>query len=109
MENKTVITEAKFAIGARVKHSLLEYRGLVLDVDPQFFHKEALSQEVLNNLPNKSQPWYHVLVHGSQHVTYVAEQNLLADYSEEDFDHPVMEMLFTRTEAGLYQRRQQLQ
>ncbi len=109
MEHSIHIASAKFSIGERVNHALLEYRGLVMDVDPFFQHKESLSQEVLKSLPPKEQPWYHVLVHGTQQVTYVAEQALRLDRSDDDFEHPVMEILFKRDDAGHYQRRFHLQ
>lgn len=109
MQESIFISQAKYAIGARVRHALLEYHGLVMDVDPMFCHREAFAPEKLENIPHKEKPWYHVLVHGTQHVTYVSEENLLPDLTTDEFEHPVMDMLFTRDEAGQYQWRRHLQ
>jgi heat shock protein HspQ len=43
-----------------------------------------------------------VLVHGSTHSTYVAEQNLEPDTSEEPISHPMVEHFFNGFEGGRY-------
>ena len=42
-----------------------------------------VSQRWPRRLPPKNQPWYHVLVHGADHTTYVAEQNLAPPIREQ--------------------------
>ena len=54
--------------------------------------------------PPKDKPWYHVLVHGSDHATYVAEQNLEPDKSREPVNHPMAEHFFTDFVDGEYVR-----
>jgi heat shock protein HspQ len=109
MNRNIPITEAKFSIGDRVKHALLEYHGLILDVDCHFQHREKLPESLREAVPHQDAPWYHVMVHATQHVTYVAEPHLLADTSEEDFEHPITEMLFDKDASGHYQHRFPLQ
>lgn len=41
------------------------------------------------------QPWYQVLVHDSQHQTYVAQRNLQADNRDEPIHHPELGAYFT--------------
>lgn len=99
------VYQAKFSVGQTVQHQLLEYRGIVLDVDANFqlseewYEKNGLSQ------PSKDEPWYHVLVHGSSQMTYVAEANLQPDSSHDHIEHPVVDLCFDRDAHGQYQRR----
>ena len=51
-------------------------------------------------------PWYHVLVHGSDHSTYVAEQNLAADEFGEAIDHPMTGYFFADFVDGKYVRNE---
>ena len=53
---------AKFGIGAIVRHRVYPFRGVVVDVDPEFDNTdewyEAIPAEVR---PDKEQPFYHLL------------------------------------------------
>lgn len=109
MQSDILMNQAQFAIGECVSHQLMNYRGVIVDVDPQFQHNEKRLKELAKTLKNKDQPWYHVLVHGTNQVTYVAEPHLRHDSSEEEIEHPVVDLLFTRDEQGHYQRRLSLQ
>jgi heat shock protein HspQ len=115
MQNEHKIQHAKFTLGERVRHHMLEYRGIVMDVDPFFAFTDEVYKTVVehgevdeSNEP-RSKPWYQVLVHNTSQMTYVSEQNLLRDFSEEEFEHPALEMLFTCDEQGQYQRRLRVQ
>jgi hemimethylated DNA binding protein len=52
--------------------------------------------------PPKDQPWYHVLVHGETHTTYVAERNLEDDPSGASIDHPAVDTIFAAYGDGRY-------
>ena len=93
---------AKFAIGDLIHHRLFEYRGVVVDVDATFQSTEEWYVAIAKSRPPKDKPWYHVLVHGSTHSTYVAEQNLEPDASKEPISHPMVEHFFTGFEGGRY-------
>ncbi len=54
--------------------------------------------------PPRDKPWYHVLVHQSDHSTYVAERNLEHDDHLAPIDHPMVEHFFSRLEDGKYVR-----
>ncbi|MCF2524984.1 hypothetical protein LVY71_19580 [Bradyrhizobium sp. G127] len=41
----------------------------------------------------------------ASYVTYVPEQNLLADISDEPVTHPQIDDIFERDESGCYRRR----
>ena len=104
MGTVTNIHRAKFAVGDVIHHQLFDYRGVVVDVDATFQSTEEWYETVARSRPPKDEPWYHVLVHGAVHNTYVAEQNLEADLSQEPVNHPLIPQFFTRFEGGRYIR-----
>ena len=97
--------EARFQVGQLIHHRLFDYRGVVFDVDPVFQGSEDWYQTMARSRPPKDQPWYHVLVHGARHTTYVAERNLEADDSDAPIEHPALQMYFDDLRNGLYIRR----
>jgi heat shock protein HspQ len=105
MHNAILIKHAKFPIGQPVRHTLLQYRGIVVDVDLKFQLQGKGSEHIMKDEVAREQIWYQVLVHNTDQLTYVPETHLLIDSSQEDIDHPVLELLFRRDEAGHYQRR----
>ena len=97
-------TDGRFGVGHLVEHQLFGYRGVVVDVDPTFQLTDEWYEQVARSRPPKDRPWYHVLVHGADHMTYVAEQNLGADESAEPVEHPWLGRFFDRFSAGRYHR-----
>ena len=85
----------KFAIGQLIKHLLFDYRGVVVDVDATFQGTEAWYEQMAQSKPPKDNPWYHVLVHNAQHMTYVAERNLVTDKIHKPIDHPLVKAFFS--------------
>ena len=104
MGTVTNITKAKFSVGELVHHRLFDYRGVIVDVDRNFQATEEWYEQVAKSRPSKNKPWYHVLVHGSNHSTYVAEQNLEPDDSVEPAVHPMLEQFFSKFDNGKYVR-----
>jgi len=102
MGTVTDITRAQFAIGDLVDHRLFEYRGVIVDVDPNFQSTEEWYEAVARSRPPKDKPWYHVLVHDAIHTTYVAERNLERDLSTEPISHPMLPHFFSKFEDGRY-------
>ena len=104
MGTVTNIITVKFSVGELVHHRLFDYRGVIADVDQDFRGTQEWYQAVAKSRPPKNRPWYHVLVHGSEHTTYVAEQNLEQDDLLQPIDHPMVEQFFSRFENGSYVR-----
>lgn len=52
--------------------------------------------------PPKDRPWYHVLVDGAEHTTYVAERHLEADDKGTPVSHPLLEEYFASLDEGGY-------
>ena len=91
-----------FSIGDLVHHKLFNYRGVVVDVDPQLMLSDAWYETVASSRPPKDKPWYRVLVHNSVHETYVAERNLEPDTSCAPIRHPLIESCFRSFSDGHY-------
>ena len=99
------MARAKFDIGSLVHHLRFGYRGAVVDVDASFQGTEEWYEQVARSRPPKDAPWYHVLVHGASHTTYVAERNLDPDPSGAPIQHPLLVQLFDALREGRYARR----
>jgi len=106
MGTVTNITRVKFSVGDLIHHRLFDYRGVIVDVDRKCRATDEWYEHVAKSRPPKNKPWYHVLVHGSAHSTYVAEQNLEPDDSSEPIDHPLLERFFSKLENGRYSRNE---
>jgi heat shock protein HspQ len=101
-KNRFVTSKANFSVGDLVHHSLFNYRGVVVDVDPEFMLSEAWYDTVAVSRPPKDEPWYRVLVHNATHETYVAERNLAPDSSGEPVVHPMVDFQFSGFKNGRY-------
>lgn len=95
--------QAKFSLGQCIQHRLFDYRGVIVDVDPEFLGTDAWYEQVAASRPPKHEPWYHVLVHDSGRETYVAERNLMPDDSNEPVDHPLLHEFLDNFDKGRYQ------
>lgn len=96
------MNEALFHVGQLINHRKFGYRGVVFDVDPVYAGTPEWYEAMAKSQPPKDKPWYHVLVHGADHTTYVAERHLTADESGEPVSHPMIDSVFSRFENGVY-------
>src|SRR4028118_1543942 len=99
---------ARFTIGEVVRHRLLDFRGVIFDVDPEFANSEEWYDAIPEAMrPSKDQPFYHLLAENSEasYVAYVSQQNLVPDDSDEPIDHPAIGTLFDRFDDGRYMLR----
>ncbi len=93
---------ARFCVGQLVRHRLFDYRGVIVDVDPEFAGNEEWYEMMALTRPPRDKPWYHVLVHDSVHSTYVAESNIEPDLRGDPILHPELEHYFSGYQNGLY-------
>ncbi len=91
-----------FHIGQTVHHRKFDYRGVIMGVDATFQGSDEWYDEVARSRPPKDKPWYHVLVHGASHRTYVAERHLEPDVSGEPIEHPELHDFFDLFREGVY-------
>lgn len=94
---------AHFSPGQLVQHKRFHYRGVVVDVDATFQLSDEWYDEVAKSRPPKDQPWYHVLVHEGDQMTYVAQRHLEADDSQEPVKHPMLDDFFRVFRDGRYE------
>jgi len=97
--------DAKFTVGQLVCHELFNYRGVIVDVDPEFQGSEEWYERMAKTQPPRDRPWYHVLVEDGEGETYVAERNLTPDDSGQPLNHARLETFFTEFENGRYHPR----
>jgi heat shock protein HspQ len=103
------IVEAKFALGAVVRHRIHEFRGVVFDVDPEFGNTEEWYQSIPEEFrPRRDQPFYHLYAENPQsyYVAYVSEQNLVDDGEGGPVGHPDVPDIFGEMTNGRYPLRQ---
>ena len=102
------IAHASYSIGDVVRHRLLEFRGVVFDVDPVFSNSEEWYQAIPEAIrPRRDQPFYHLLAENaeSSYTAYVSQQNLVPDDSDEPIEHPAISGLFHEFANGRYALR----
>ncbi|MBF0287375.1 MAG: heat shock protein HspQ [SAR324 cluster bacterium] len=96
------IVSCKFTIGQVIQHRLFDYRGVIFDIDATFQGTDEWYEQMAKSKPPKDKPWYHVLVHGAFHTTYVAEQNLEKELSGLPIEHPILTHFFEYFQNGQY-------
>jgi heat shock protein HspQ len=109
MGTVTPIRNSAFAIGDVISHRKFGYRGVIFDIDATFQLTDDWYENVARSRPPKDQPWYHVLVDGGSHTTYVAERHLEQDDSGRPVSHPLVDVLFSEFAAGRYRQRRSTQ
>ena len=97
--------EAQFHVGQLVTHLKAAYRGVVFYVDPVFSATDVWYVMMARSQPPRDKPWYHVLVDGQTHTTYVAERHLTDADSAAPIRHPLVDELFYEFENGRYTHR----
>ena len=89
-------------IGQIVHHRRHDYRGVIVDVDSVFSGTIRWYSVMAKSKPPKNMPWYHILVDGEEHMTYVAERNLDHDMTSDPVDHPLLDLFFNERAKRLY-------
>ena len=97
-----------FCIGDVVRHRLYPFRGVIVDVDPEFDNTEEWYASIPEDVrPAREQPFYYLLAENSEtyYSAYVSQQNLLSDTENGPVNHPDIEDVFDGFEEGRYQLR----
>lgn len=96
--------EIKFNITEIIHHKLFNYTGIIVDVDFEYSGTDEWYEQVAKSKPAKDQPWYKVLVHNTEHQTYVAEQNITASPDQKTrVNNPLIPYYYSISENGNYQ------
>jgi len=102
------IRQARFTLGDVVRHRLFPFRGVVVDVDPEFANSEEWYESIPEDIrPAKNQPFYHLLAENeeSYYGAYVSEQNLLPDAENGPVGHPEISETFEDFDGRRYPLR----
>lgn len=94
-----------FEPGQLIRHRRYNYRGVVVDYD---LHCTADEDWYYSNQsrPDREQPWYRVLVDGTDQITYAAQTSLQADQATERIRHPLVPAFFSEFEGESYVRNE---
>jgi heat shock protein HspQ len=104
------LPSARYGIGDVVRHRLLDFRGVIFDVDPEFANSDEWYDAIPENMrPAKDQPFYHLLAENaeSSYIAYVSQQNLVADVDGDPIDHPAIGSLFEAFDGSRYPLKRQ--
>lgn len=94
--------DARFFVGQIVEHNRFGYRGVVFGVDAEFGLSEEWYEQMARSRPPRDRPWYHVLVDGALHSTYVAERHLEASEDLSQISHPWLGEHFATFDGSRY-------
>ncbi|MGU0044330.1 heat shock protein HspQ [Escherichia coli] len=84
---------SKFGIGQQVRHSLLGYLGVVVDIDPVYSLSEPSPDELAVNDELRAAPWSHHRGLAPTGVRYLAEAQLSGELQDEHPEQPSMDEL----------------
>ncbi|MGL9736344.1 MAG: heat shock protein HspQ [Symbiopectobacterium sp.] len=85
----------KFGIGEQIRHKLLGYPGVVIDIDPEYSLVSPAWEELDTQDTLRSAPWYHVVMEDEQGQaihTYLAEVQLMQETTDNDRHSPLDEL-----------------
>ena len=100
-----------FNIGDIVKHRIYPFRGVIVDVDPEFSNTEEWYQSIPAEIrPSRNQPYYHLMAENTEtfYTAYVSQQNLVDDGENGPLEHPDLEEIFSGMEKGKYHLRNEV-
>jgi heat shock protein HspQ len=92
----------RFQAGQLVRSRVASIRGVVVDVHPHFSGTGEWYERLPEAAPSRDQPWYEILFHDSQRMSYVAEEALEPDYSGMPINHPMVRLFFNEFGEGRY-------
>ncbi len=110
-EGIKVHKEPLFNIGDIVKHRIYPFRGVIIDVDPEFSNTEEWYQSIPAEIrPSRNQPYYHLMAENTEtfYTAYVSQQNLVKDGENGPLEHPDLEEMFSGIDKGKYQLRNEV-
>lgn len=85
---------AKFAPGQVVHHQEFGCCAVIIDVDPVFLGDRKVASTMVRKGEPLDRPWYHVLINGREHVSYVSENSIEPADTGEQVAHPSVDLFF---------------
>lgn len=99
---------AKFTLGQVVHHQELDCHAVIIDVDPVFLGDGEVASTMVRNGEPLDRPWYHVLINGREHVSYVSENSIEPDDSGAPIAHPAVDLFFCEFRGDHYVPRRRV-
>ncbi|WP_367680378.1 heat shock protein HspQ [Candidatus Fukatsuia anoeciicola] len=99
---------SKFGIGQQVRHKLLDYLGVVIDIDPEYSLEQPQPDDLASNDNLRLSPWYHVVMEdddGHPIHTYLAEIQLAYEVLETHPEQPSLDELAASIRGQLQAHR----
>ncbi|MEA1064694.1 heat shock protein HspQ [Apirhabdus apintestini] len=87
---------SKFNIGQQVRHQLLGYLGVVVDIDAGYALEKPSADELAVSDALRAAPWYHVVMEddeGNPVRTYLAEAQLSGEIAQDHPEQPTLDDL----------------
>ncbi|EMM5119268.1 heat shock protein HspQ [Providencia stuartii] len=87
---------SKYGIGQQVRHKLLGYLGVVVDVDAEYSLEQPHDDDIASNSTLRDLPWYHVVMaddNGEAIHTYLAEAQITYETADDHPEQPSMDEL----------------
>lgn len=84
---------SKFGIGQQVRHNMLNFLGVIVDVDPEY---SLTDTSLVGDEKLRMHPWYHVVIEddkGQAVHTYLAEIHLSGEVQDEHPEQPSLDAL----------------
>ena len=106
-----VYKDPLFNIGDIVKHRIYPFRGVIVDVDPEFSNTEEWYQSIPAEIrPSREQPYYHLMAENTEtfYTAYVSQQNLINDGENGPLEHPDLKEIFSGMDHGKYRLRNEV-
>ncbi len=106
-----VYKDPLFNIGDIVKHRIYPFRGVIVDVDPEFSNTEEWYQSIPAEIrPSRNQPYYHLMAENTEtfYTAYVSQQNLIDDGENGPLEHPDLDEIFSGMKKGKYHLRNEV-
>ncbi len=102
---KVLVVTPEFNLGDIVKHKIYHFRGVIVDIDPEFSNTDEWYESIPEDKrPRKDQPFYHLLAENSEtfYSAYVSQQNLILDSESGPVNHPDIDHVFSDVSNGRY-------
>ncbi|MGV3346054.1 heat shock protein HspQ [Enterobacteriaceae bacterium LUAb1] len=87
---------SKFGIGQQVRHKLLGFLGVIVDIDAEYSLSEPQPGEIADSSILRHTPWYHVVTEdndGQPIHAYLAEAQLDSEIMTEHPEQPSLDEL----------------
>ncbi len=94
-----------YPIGQKIQHTRDGWRGIIVDYD-LYCVNNSESFESDETRPDRNQPWYHILIHGTEQRVYVAHAQIIQDPTKDTVQHPLVPYFFAQSQDGAYIRNQ---